>query len=158
MSKWPKGGVPTNKNRGTREPRKQLRIPITHRNAISRAWMRIAEAGRKALTASATLVYTRPPNKVGKWIRFRYLKSRFQDSLEALRQRISGAALCSDCFVDHGLAIEAHKLGHKSRLPCRRCHSLTGAKLYRSDIEELARRFFVYGTRIRTALGAAPIL
>jgi RES domain len=158
MSKWPKGDVPTNKNLGTRGPRKGLRVPKTHRNAISRAWVRIAEAGRRALTAWGTLVYTRLPNTAGKWIPFGYLKSRFQHGLEMLRQWISGAALCSDCFVDHGLAIEARNLGHKSRRLCRSCHSATGAKLYRSDIEELARRYFVYGTRIRTEFGGAPIL
>lgn len=158
MSKWPKGGVSTNKTRGASGSRKRLRVPITQRNAISRAWVRIVNACRKARTAWATLVYRRLPNNVSKWIPFGYLKSRFKHSFEVLRQRFSGAALCSDCFVDHGLAIEASKLGHKSRRPCRSCHSPTGAKLYHSDIEELARRFFVYGTRIRTEFGGAPIL
>jgi hypothetical protein len=101
-------------------------------------------------------VYARPLSKVSE--AFNGLKARARHSTEALRQRISGAALCSDCFVDHGLVIEARNLGHKSRRSCPNCHSANGAKLYRSDIEELARRYFVYGTRIRTEFGGAPML
>jgi hypothetical protein len=96
---------------------------------------------------------------------FNWLKSKSQVNLyavrrriSAVRQRISGARLCSDCFVDRGLGIEARKLGHESRRSCRNCHSARGAKLYDDDIEELARRFFVYGTWIRTAFGGASAL
>jgi hypothetical protein len=78
--------------------------------------------------------------------------------VSVLRQRISGARLCSDCFADRGLEIEARKLGHTSRRSCPNCHSITGAKLYESDIEELARHFFVYGTWIRTEFGGAHAL
>jgi hypothetical protein len=108
---------------------------------------------RRALIVSATLVKT----GANKWIPFG-LDHRFQETLETLRQRMSGPVLCSDCFVDHGLAIEARKVGHKSNRRCGNCHWTSGAKLYRKDVEELARRFFVHGTRIRTEFGGAPIL
>ena len=92
------------------------------------------------------------------WPAFGYWKSRLRHGLDLVRERISGPALCSDCFVDQGLGIEARRLGHKSRRLCPNCDSRAGAKLYRSDIEELALRYFVYGTRIRTEFGGAPIL
>jgi len=92
------------------------------------------------------------------WRAFGYWKSRFRRGLDVVRQTISGPTLCSDCFVDRGLTIEARKLGHSSRRPCPNCDSRAGAKLYLSDIEELARRYFVYGTRIRTEFGGAPSL
>jgi RES domain len=112
---------------------------------------------RRALIASTTLVKARLPTETDKWIRFG-LDHRLQETLEWLRQRMSGPVLCSDCFVDHGLAIEAQKLGHKSNRRCRNCHWISGAKLYRNDVEELARSFFVNGTRIKTEFGGAPIL
>jgi hypothetical protein len=86
------------------------------------------------------------------------LDHRFQKTLETLRQRMSGPVLCSDCFVDHGLAIEARKLGHKSNRRCPNCNSAWGVKLGQNDVEGLARCFFVYGTRIKTEFGGAPIL
>ena len=89
---------------------------------------------------------------------FARLKSQLQANLTTVRQRISGAPLCSDCFIDHGLGIEARKIGRKSRRPCRNCHSVAGAKLYHNNIEELARRFFVYGSWIRTEFGGASAL
>jgi RES domain len=86
------------------------------------------------------------------------MRSRLQINLYAIRQRISGPRLCSDCFLDRGLEIEARKLGHKSRRSCRNCHSVKGANLYEGDIEELARRYFVHGTWNRTEFGGASIL
>jgi hypothetical protein len=86
------------------------------------------------------------------------MKSQLQRNISRVRQRISGAPLCSDCFVDHGLGIEARQIGRKSGRSCRNCHSVAGAKLYHNDIEELARRFFVYGSRIRTEFGGASAL
>lgn len=83
---------------------------------------------------------------------------RVRERVSVLRQRISGPRLCSNCFTDRGLGIEARKLGHTSRRSCPNCNSVKGAKLYESDIEELARRFFVYGTWINTEFGGAHAL
>lgn len=96
---------------------------------------------------------------------FNWLKSQMQVYLYAVRQRffavcqrISGARLCSDCFIDQGLEIEARKIGHKLSRSCRNCHSVKGAKLFHEEIEELARQFFVYGTWISTEFGGAHAL
>lgn len=66
--------------------------------------------------------------------------------------------LCSDCFTDEGLRIDASKLGFEEQGKCPNCPSLDGRKLTKELIEDLAQRFFVSGTTIRFDYGAAPII
>ncbi len=64
--------------------------------------------------------------------------------------------LCSDCFADEGLKIDAFKHGFEDEIDCPNCKSPKGRKLTKKDIEGLAWRFFVSGTTIRFKFGAAP--
>lgn len=66
--------------------------------------------------------------------------------------------LCSNCFVDEGLRIDAAKHGLQQDGDCPNCGSPDGGKLTKIDIERLAWRFFVSGTTIRCEYGAAPVI
>lgn len=68
------------------------------------------------------------------------------------------ALLCSECFEDHGLSLDAHSLGQKMDTPCPHCGSLTGRQLDRHGLMALADTFFVRGTLVRAEYGAAPVL
>jgi hypothetical protein len=66
--------------------------------------------------------------------------------------------LCSNCFTDEGLRIDAAKHGLEQQGECPNCRSSDGRKLTRGHIESLAWRFFVGGTTIRGQYGAAPAI
>lgn len=66
--------------------------------------------------------------------------------------------LCSNCFVDEGLRIDAFKHGLEQDGDCPNCNSPNGRKLTKGHVEGLAWRFFVSGTTIRTEYGAAPVI
>lgn len=66
--------------------------------------------------------------------------------------------LCSDCFADEGLRIDAAKHGLEQQDACPRCKSTEGRKLTKKHIEGLAWRFFVSGTTVRCDYGAAPVI
>jgi hypothetical protein len=66
--------------------------------------------------------------------------------------------LCSECFRDHGLSLDAHSLGVDSDAVCPKCASTTGRKLDRDRLLALADTFFVRGTLVRAKYGAAPVL
>ena len=66
--------------------------------------------------------------------------------------------LCSDCFADEGLRIDAFKHGLEQKGDCPNCKSPAGRKLTKKHIEGLAWRFFVSGTTIRREYGAAPAI
>lgn len=66
--------------------------------------------------------------------------------------------LCSNCFVDEGLRIDAAKCGLDREGDCPNCKSPDGRKLTKKHIEGLAWRFFVSGTTIRCEYGAAPVI
>lgn len=68
------------------------------------------------------------------------------------------ALLCSDCFVDEGLRIDAFKHGLEDGGRCPSCDSRVGRKLTKEHIKALAWRFFVSGTTIRGEYGAAPVI
>jgi len=70
----------------------------------------------------------------------------------------AASLLCSDCFKDHGLRIEARKIGEVSAERCSNCGSLEGAKLSEEAVIELTRRFFVYGSFLKTKYGGASLL
>ncbi len=63
---------------------------------------------------------------------------------------------CSDCFEDHGLQIDAIKIGTKSKDVCPICNSTNGKKLESSQVETLAYGYYVWGSIIRCEYGAAP--
>lgn len=66
--------------------------------------------------------------------------------------------LCSNCFTDEGLRIDAAKCGLEQQGDCPNCKSPEGRKLTKKDIECLAWRFFVGGSTIRCQYGAAPAI
>jgi hypothetical protein len=66
--------------------------------------------------------------------------------------------LCSDCFADDGLKLEAQNLGLQSETPCPNCYSRSGSKLTRASLIELANRFFVHGTWARSEYGGASVV
>ena len=66
--------------------------------------------------------------------------------------------LCSNCFVDEGLRIDAFKHGLEQEGDCPNCKSPSGRKLTKDHIQRLAWRFFVSGTTIRGKYGAAPVI
>ncbi|MGI2124401.1 RES family NAD+ phosphorylase [Shewanella baltica] len=70
----------------------------------------------------------------------------------------SNMLLCSNCFEDEGLRIDADKIGHESLDECPNCKSKIGKKLSKDLIRGLAWRFFVSGTTIRCNYGAAPVI
>lgn len=66
--------------------------------------------------------------------------------------------LCSKCFEDEGLKIDASKVGLEQEGDCPNCKSSDGRKLTKDHIQRLAWRFFVSGTTIRTQYGGAPVI
>lgn len=65
--------------------------------------------------------------------------------------------LCSACFTDEGLRIDAAKHGIEQQDICPNCNGTEGRKLTKEHIKTLAWRFFVGGTTIRCEYGAAPV-
>lgn len=65
---------------------------------------------------------------------------------------------CSNCFTDHGLSLGAEQLGLTDPSICNNCGSATGKKLSLSNLEELAHRFFVWGSIQRARYGSAPAI
>ena len=66
--------------------------------------------------------------------------------------------LCSDCFQDTGLRMEAQNIGVEAEGACPVCASPTGRKLDRDRVAAVAHRFFVWGTMLRCDYGAAPVV
>ena len=66
--------------------------------------------------------------------------------------------LCSHCFNDQGLRLDAERIGIESNNKCPNCESERGRKLDEPRIEHLAHRFFVWGTFNRPLYGGAPIV
>jgi hypothetical protein len=63
--------------------------------------------------------------------------------------------LCSDCFFDQGLKLDSFYLGiDNNNNICPNCKSEKGKKLDKNILMELADRFFVRGTIIKTEYGA----
>jgi hypothetical protein len=64
--------------------------------------------------------------------------------------------LCSECFQDTGLRLDAARFGMRISQPCPRCGSSTGALLDRGRLRWIAHRFFVLGTHTRSHYGGSP--
>jgi hypothetical protein len=70
----------------------------------------------------------------------------------------SGYLLCSECFNDEGLRIDAISLGIESHDSCPNCNHTKGKKLSIDEIYSIISRYFVRGTIIRGDYGAAPTI
>lgn len=70
----------------------------------------------------------------------------------------SRPVLCSDCFSDHGLALDAARIGILNALPCPNCGAQNSKKLTLYLLEVLASQFFVRGSVIRARYGSAPFV
>ena len=68
------------------------------------------------------------------------------------------ALLCSGCFVDQGLMLDALQLGVRDESECPNCGAADGRKLDRYQIASLAHRFFVRGTFHQVDYGGAPVI
>lgn len=66
--------------------------------------------------------------------------------------------LCSNCFNDQGLRLDAEAIGEANNSVCPKCLSKDGKKLTAELIHQLTSRFFVWGTLHRTRYGGAPVL
>jgi hypothetical protein len=55
--------------------------------------------------------------------------------------------LCSECFYNTGLRVEAANIGDRSDQPCQNCLSRNGAGLDQEALAKLMTRFFVGGSR-----------
>ncbi|WP_395402152.1 RES family NAD+ phosphorylase [Pseudoduganella sp. UC29_106] len=64
--------------------------------------------------------------------------------------------LCSHCFADEGLRVDATRHGLEQPDECPQCKSTEGRKLTKSHIEALAWYFFVSGTTVRSEYGGYP--
>src|SRR5438094_4051774 len=67
-------------------------------------------------------------------------------------------ALCSNCFHDQGLRLDAECIGIEDSSACPKCGAITGRKLTSKTAAHLAHRFFVWGTIQRLDYGAAPMV
>lgn len=68
------------------------------------------------------------------------------------------AVLCSKCFNNQGLRLDAARIGVEQEAVCPQCSAVDGRKLDRDLVETLAFRFFVRGTYHRTTYGGAPVV
>jgi len=66
--------------------------------------------------------------------------------------------LCSECFLDEGLKLDAFKVGIKSLNLCPHCKNTNGRKLTLELVERLSYQFFVKGSVVKVEYGAAPVI
>ena len=64
--------------------------------------------------------------------------------------------LCSECFQDQGLKLDALNFGSDDTGACPNCGATSGRKLTKEAVGALAHRFFTWGTLLRLEYGAAP--
>jgi hypothetical protein len=66
--------------------------------------------------------------------------------------------LCSECFKDYGLAIQARLIGEKSDVACSNCNACDGYHLDSNGITLLSKAFFINGTTHRTEYGKTSLV
>ena len=71
---------------------------------------------------------------------------------------ISEPVLCSNCFRDVGLRVDAATVGFVDQSICPNCQSPSGAKLDKELVRLLADRFFVRGSIHRPEYGGFPFV
>jgi hypothetical protein len=64
--------------------------------------------------------------------------------------------LCSECFQDQGLKLDALNFGAADDSSCPSCSATNGKKLTKKAVGALAHRVFTWGTLLRCEYGAAP--
>ena len=73
-------------------------------------------------------------------------------------EETSKVLLCSNCFRDEGLKIDAFKIGIDNTDKCPQCNSDSGHKLTKRLVQDLCYRFFVRGTILKFNYGGAPLI
>lgn len=73
-------------------------------------------------------------------------------------QKDTSPKLCSQCFEDFGLTLEATKFGEIYESPCPRCQSTHGKQLNTHERKKLAYRYYVLGSLQHFDYGCAPII
>ena len=71
---------------------------------------------------------------------------------------MSEIVLCSNCFNDQGLRLNAFNIGIDKKSLCPQCKTENGRKLDKELVTKLAYRFFVRGTVHRAYFGGAPMI
>lgn len=66
--------------------------------------------------------------------------------------------VCSNCFVDMGLQLDAERIGQDISGPCPNCGESDYKKLPIAGLWTLAHRYFVWGSMWRAKCGAAPLI
>lgn len=66
--------------------------------------------------------------------------------------------VCSNCFGDVGLRIDAERIGRDISGPCSNCGASDYKKLPIAGLGALAFRYFVWGSMWRAKYGAAPLI
>jgi hypothetical protein len=66
--------------------------------------------------------------------------------------------LCSSCFNDEGLRLDATAIGMASNTKCSNCGKEDGYKLTKALVRSLCYRFFVRGTIRRFDYGGSPLI
>ena len=66
--------------------------------------------------------------------------------------------VCSQCFRDEGLRLDAQRIGIADPTVCSNCETTIGRKLDVERLTTLAYRFFVWGSLLRCDYGAAPLI
>ncbi|WP_341649119.1 hypothetical protein [Thauera humireducens] len=66
--------------------------------------------------------------------------------------------VCSECFRDEGLRLDAQRIGIEDTAFCSNCGASIGRKLDADRLATLAHRFFVWGSLLRCDFGAAPLI
>lgn len=65
--------------------------------------------------------------------------------------------LCSECFKNEGLKLEAQQIGSDDNSICKNCTSSTGKKLTDEQLHLLMQRFFVHGSVPQNVGGYASV-
>jgi hypothetical protein len=65
---------------------------------------------------------------------------------------------CSLCFHDHGLQLQAEKIGIRQISECQKCLNSRGKKITREKLWDLAYTFFCDGSKRRWRYGGSNVI
>jgi hypothetical protein len=74
------------------------------------------------------------------------------------KETIGKILICSDCFKDEGLKLDAFKIGIANSQICKNCKSKKGNKLTKELVLALCDRFFVRGSIRKCDFGGYPVI
>jgi hypothetical protein len=86
------------------------------------------------------------------------IKTKIGARLVGLIVPRSRPVLCTACFTDHGLRMDADRIGIVHALPCPNCRKSGTKKLTPDLLKVLASQFFVRGSVRRFSYGSAPLV